>query len=123
MVLLSRTENELEVEDDDEEESLYYGLSEDDFYLLEEEEEDLTEEEIQISYSTELPRPFQSLEDIKVGKDGLGRPSKSSPMARTPWLESSIEPGVAQLTRNNFNNVIQHAYSNTLFYGKKKKKK
>ena len=73
-------------------------------------------------YSTELPRPFLAVDKSKTGKDGIEIPISMSPMGRSPWLQSSVEAGAAELSDQNFNNVMETAYSNTLFYGKKKKK-
>ncbi|XP_066966449.1 peroxidase-like [Macrobrachium rosenbergii] len=88
------------------------GLPEEDLYYLESDDgfEDYDEAALQHIFSSELPRPFEEA-DEKSGKDDL-ESDGHSPQAY------SKGPSLAELTDHNFKNVIEHAYSNTLFYGR-----
>ncbi|XP_063858691.1 LOW QUALITY PROTEIN: peroxidase-like [Scylla paramamosain] len=89
------------------------GLSEEELFFLEDEAHfaALNESQLQELYSHELPRPFEELDD-KTGKEG------ETPQEYTDW-----HPSLAKLTQHNFHNVIQHAYSDTLFYGRSKRQR
>ncbi|KAK4304133.1 hypothetical protein Pmani_023906 [Petrolisthes manimaculis] len=96
------------------------GLSEEELFYLEEEEDHfshLNESDLQRFFSHELPRPFQELEDEKSGKEGQ-EGSHHHHQATDSQGYSSSHPSLAQLTQHNFKNIIQQAYSNTLFYGR-----
>lgn len=92
-------------------------MSEEELFFLEDEEdfELLDEAQLQKLYSQELPRPFQELDD-KTGKGGEEED-------QVPQAYSTRNPSLAQLTQHNFNNVIQQAYSDTLFYGRSKRQR
>ncbi|XP_037780731.1 chorion peroxidase-like [Penaeus monodon] len=83
------------------------GLPEEELFYLEPQDDldDYDEEALQKLYSNELPRPFEEA-DEKIGKE---EPAPA---------HGGGGPGLSQLTDHNFNNVIEHAYSDTLFYGR-----
>ncbi|ROT69526.1 hypothetical protein C7M84_012293 [Penaeus vannamei] len=83
------------------------GLPEEELFYLEPQDDldDYDEEALQKLYSNELPRPFEEA-DEKSGKE------EPAP------VHGGGGPGLSQLTDHNFNNVIEHAYSDTLFYGR-----
>ncbi|XP_050717062.1 peroxidase-like isoform X2 [Eriocheir sinensis] len=92
------------------------GLSEEELFFLEDEDYgDYDETQLQELFSQELPRPFEELDD-KTGKGGEEED-------QVPQAYSAGHPSLAQLTQHNFNNVIQQAYSDTLFYGRSRRQK
>lgn len=94
-------------------------MSEEELFYLEEEDHfgHLNESDLQRFFSHELPRPFQEFEDEKSGKEGE-EGSQVGGAAGGYKDYSASHPSLAQLTQHNFKNIIQQAYSNTLFYGR-----
>ncbi|XP_042207308.1 peroxidase-like [Homarus americanus] len=100
-------------------------LAEDDLFYLEPEDtfSDYDENQLQTLFSQELPRPFEGEGDHNDGKTGKNGHEESEivPPAVAGsggYSAAGGGPSLSQLTQHNFNNVIQQAYSNTLFYGR-----
>ena len=110
-------------------------LPESEVYFLEEEAQLLKEEQETFSkdgFSHELPVPFiivpgdeeqnKLLHDYDMQLRQSTRDSlRLSSQAREGGLNDATkpinhEPGLADLTDHNYNNVMEHAYANTLFY-------
>ncbi|KAF2348536.1 hem peroxidase, partial [Trinorchestia longiramus] len=104
----------------EEEELDFNSMSESELYFLEDESEfQLYEQETpgQLSYTDELPVPFISVPGEEENEKTFIKENEKSTAAddrvRRPI---GREPGVADLTDHNYNNVVEHAYANTLFY-------
>ncbi|KAK7075710.1 hypothetical protein SK128_019714 [Halocaridina rubra] len=108
------TQEEESSEYDDYDTNLYDEFPDESLYELPQDDfAEYDEDSLQHIYSNELPRPFEEPYDEKSGKEDV-EGSNHAPQGY------SNGPSLAHLTDHNFKNVIEHAYSNTLFYGKKK---
>ncbi|XP_053639505.1 salivary peroxidase/catechol oxidase-like isoform X3 [Cherax quadricarinatus] len=94
------------------------GLSEEELFYLEDEDVygDYDDNRLQDIFSQELPRPFEE-PDEKSGKGGQEGENDAS-MGSSAASYAGHSPSMSQFTQQNFDNVIQQAYSNTLFYGR-----
>ncbi|KAL7637821.1 UNVERIFIED_CONTAM: hypothetical protein RMT77_011433 [Armadillidium vulgare] len=101
-------------EEEEEEDEVPLGLSEEEMFFLEN-EDDLQDLDEHIYYSMELPTPFQFPEE-KIAKGGP-RSDGFEKKAAPSWFSRVRADDV---THHNFNSVIEKAYTDTLFYGKKK---
>lgn len=92
------------------------GTSEEQLFYLETEDVygDYDEASLQNIFSRELPRPFEEA-DEKTGKE---EQEDSGLSAESPSSGGGGSSSHSHFTQHNFNNVIQQAYSNTLFYGR-----
>lgn len=98
-------------------------MSESELYFLDDENQLREDERETLSrhgFSDELPKPFivvpgdeEEFKENDLPQKTQTRFSSPDDRIRRPV---ETEPGVSDLTDHNYNNVVEHAYANTLFY-------